>query len=30
MPHQCFDLDEPEDFDYLAYLIENNKLDFEI
>lgn len=30
VPHLCFDLDEPADFDYLAYLIENGKLDFGI
>lgn len=28
VPHPCFDLDEPLDFDYMEYLIENNKLDF--
>ncbi len=28
MPHICFDLDHPVDFDFLAYLVENNKLDF--
>ena len=28
VPHICFDLDRPLDFDFLTYLIENNKLDF--
>lgn len=28
MPHTCFDLDHPIDFDILSYLMENNKLDF--
>lgn len=28
MPHICFDLDHPIDFDILSYLLENNKLDF--
>lgn len=26
MDHVCFDLDEPEDFDYLEYLVERNKV----
>lgn len=30
MPHLCFDLDEPADFDYLEYLLEHGKLDFEL
>ena len=30
MPHRCFDLDEPQDFDYMAYLLEQGKLDFEL
>ena len=30
MPHRCFDLDEPADFDYLEYLLENGKLDFKL
>jgi CMP-N,N'-diacetyllegionaminic acid synthase len=30
MPHTCFDLDEPIDFDFMEYLIENNKLDFKL
>ncbi len=28
MPHNCFDLDQPIDFEILSYLMENNKLDF--
>ena len=28
MPHRCFDLDEPEDFDYMRYLLEQDKLGF--
>ncbi len=28
VPHICFDLDHPIDFEILSYLIENNKLDF--
>ncbi|MDD5041840.1 MAG: acylneuraminate cytidylyltransferase family protein [Candidatus Peribacteraceae bacterium] len=28
MPHLCFDLDEPEDFDYFAYLLAHRKLPF--
>ena len=28
VPHTCFDLDHPIDFEILSYLIENNKLDF--
>lgn len=28
VPHLCFDLDHPIDFDFLSYLIENKKLDF--
>lgn len=28
MPHICFDLDHPLDFEFLSFLIENNKLDF--
>lgn len=28
MPHLCFDLDEPEDYEYMSYLIEKGKLDF--
>ena len=30
VPHLCFDLDHPTDFDFLSYLIANNKLDFEL
>lgn len=29
VPHLCFDLDHPIDFDFMEYLFENNKLDFE-
>ena len=29
VPHQCFDLDEPLDFDIMEYLIDNDKLDFD-
>lgn len=28
MEHICFDLDEPEDYEYLSYLLENNKIPF--
>lgn len=28
VPHVCFDLDHPVDFEILSYLMENNKLDF--
>lgn len=28
MPHICFDLDEPIDYEFMEYLIVNNKLDF--
>ena len=28
MPHICFDLDHPLDFDFMEYLLTNNKLDF--
>lgn len=28
VPHICFDLDHPLDFEILSYLMENNKLDF--
>lgn len=28
VPHICFDLDHPIDFEIMSYLIENNKLDF--
>ena len=30
LPHICFDLDHPTDFDYMSYLLEQNKLDFKI
>lgn len=30
MPHICFDIDEPIDFDFFQYLVENNKLNFQI
>lgn len=30
MPHRCFDLDEPIDFEYMSWLLENHKLDFEL
>jgi CMP-N-acetylneuraminic acid synthetase len=30
MPHICFDLDHPIDFEFLSYLISNNKLDFKL
>lgn len=30
MPHMCFDLDHNIDFDYMEYLISNNKLGFEL
>lgn len=29
-PHICFDLDEPIDFEFLEFLLKNNKLDFEL
>ena len=28
MDHICFDLDHPIDFDFMGYLLENNKIDF--
>lgn len=28
MPHMCFDLDHPVDFDFMSFLLENNKLGF--
>lgn len=28
IPHLCFDLDHPIDFDFMTYLLENKKLDF--
>ena len=30
MPHICFDLDHPVDFEFLEFLLKHNKLDFEI
>lgn len=30
IPHICFDLDHPIDFDMMSYLVENNKLDFRL
>lgn len=30
MEHDCFDLDHPSDFEYLEYLVSNNKLEFKI
>lgn len=30
IPHLCFDLDEPIDFEFLSYLMSEKKLDFEI
>jgi len=30
MPHQCFDLDHPIDFEFLEFLLSNNKLNFDI
>lgn len=30
VPHICFDLDHPIDFEIMSYLIENKKLDFEL
>lgn len=30
VPHTCFDLDNPIDFEFMSYLMENNKLDFEL
>ena len=30
VPHLCFDLDHPIDFEFLSYLMENHKLDFEL
>jgi len=30
VPHICFDLDHPTDFEYLTYMMANNKLDFEL
>jgi CMP-N,N'-diacetyllegionaminic acid synthase len=30
MPHLCFDLDHPLDFDFMEYLLTNKKLDFQL
>ena len=30
MPHICFDLDHVTDFDFMEYLIANNKLGFDL
>jgi CMP-N-acetylneuraminic acid synthetase len=30
MPHMCFDLDHPIDFEFMSYLLKNNKLDFKL
>lgn len=30
MPHTCFDLDNPIDFEIMDYLVSNNKLDFKL
>ncbi|MCE3229926.1 MAG: cytidylyltransferase [Bacteroidetes bacterium] len=30
MPHMCFDLDHPVDFEFMEFLLKNNKLDFEL
>lgn len=30
MPHICFDLDHPIDFEIMSYLVDNNKLDFKL
>jgi len=30
VPHACFDLDKPMDFEILSYLMVNNKLDFDL
>jgi len=29
VPHLCFDLDHPIDFDFMSFLVENKKLDFD-
>jgi len=28
MPHICFDLDEPADYDYLSFLLETGRISF--
>lgn len=30
VPHLCFDLDNPIDFEFISYLIDNNRLDFKL
>ena len=30
VPHLCFDLDHPIDFEFMSYLLEQNKLDFKL
>lgn len=30
VPHICFDLDDADEFEYMSYLLENDKLDFEL
>ena len=30
VPHTCFDLDEPIDFEFLSYLLANDKLGFQL
>lgn len=30
VPHTCFDLDHPIDFEFISFLMENNKLDFNL
>ena len=30
MPHICFDIDNQADFDYMEYLLKNNKLNFKL
>ena len=30
VPHLCFDLDHPIDFDFMSYLLDNRKLGFEL
>lgn len=30
IPHMCFDLDHPIDFEFMSYLLKNNKLDFKL
>jgi CMP-N-acetylneuraminic acid synthetase len=30
VPHTCFDLDNPIDFQFMSFLMENNKLEFEL